>query len=124
MSIARIFKSCQCPKTVHTIIEERYGKQILEGSKRWEVRLLRGKWISLFIDDRLVLKFNNGKKTHLVRTIVRERDIFDTFEELFNKTDVEEILPGMEKNEAIAFYKQLYRDHANCKVVAFGVEPI
>lgn len=105
----------------YNIINDVYN-WMLSRKKDIEVRVLNEKSQAIRIGD--MITFNNQDNIgKFVKTKVINKTIIENINELFEKFDVERIMPGHSKEELVDLMQQIYGDELNQKqIVAFEFE--
>jgi ASC-1-like (ASCH) protein len=89
---------------------------IEDGSKTLEIRLLRGTWKRIKIDDSIDFSLKVTRKVVAIRH-------YDSPEKMLREEDPAKILPGKTANEILALLRQIYPNSSE-KIVVFELELI
>ena len=88
-------------------LEEVYFNQIKNGEKIYELRVFDEKRRKIKNNDKWIFVNKNSNKDNkiILQTLVRQINIYESFEEAINETDISKLLPGIEtKEECLEIY--------------------
>lgn len=101
-------------------IRETLFYNINNGYKNIEVRLYRGIFESININDIVTFCYNDNKITRKINNL----KLYSSFEELYDKEDINNITPNINsKDEFLKHYKSIYKKYNlnNFKVIALFI---
>ena len=82
-------------------LEETYFNQIKNGDKIYELRVFDEKRRKIKNGDIWIFTNKNSNEDNkiILQTLVKQINIYESFEEAINDTDISKLLPGIETNE-------------------------